>query len=38
MTLEHAIYGGPAVHKLERFNPTEIIIRLKTEAPNLTAS
>lgn len=28
-----ATYGGPAVHKTEKFNPTEILVRLISENP-----
>jgi hypothetical protein len=30
----NAIYGGPAVHKTEKFNPTEVLIRLIDENPS----
>lgn len=29
-------YGGPAVHKTEQSNPTEIIVRLRKKHPHLT--
>jgi hypothetical protein len=29
-----AIYGGPASHKMSRFNPTKVLIALREENPN----
>lgn len=33
MTMTNATYGGPAIHKTEQLNPTEIIARLIKEKP-----
>lgn len=29
-------YGGPAIHKIEKYNPTEVIVRLEREHPRAT--